>query len=366
VGAEAQFRSPRGVAVDDAGNVFVADTGNNTLRKITPAGVVTTLGGMADTSARIEHQDGIGSEARFNFPCAVAVDKYGAIYVADTWNNCIRKCVPVTGPQPSRLANLSTRGVVPVNGSLTVGFTLRGGSRPLLVRAVGPTLERFGVAPVLSEPHLRIVATRLAAVAGTSDAWGGDPELAGAAARAGAFALPADSNDAAILATYPRDGYTAQITSRVPGGAGIALAEIYDLDANNPLDRLENISTLGRVGAGGSLLTTGFVIAGGEPKRLLIRAVGPALASFGVPEPLADPRFDVRSAGGRVFASNDNWDGSTELATAFAQVGAFPLPRGSNDAAAVVSLPPGAYTVTVVGGDPRAGTALVEVYDLDP
>jgi sugar lactone lactonase YvrE len=87
-GGAARFSSPEGVAVDGAGNVFVADTGNNTVRKITPAGVVTTLAGSADSSGSA---DGTGAAARFNGPQGVAVDGSGNVFVADTGNNAIRK-----------------------------------------------------------------------------------------------------------------------------------------------------------------------------------------------------------------------------------------------------------------------------------
>ena len=81
-GSAARFRYPCGVAVDSAGNVYVADTGNHTIRKVTPAGVVTTLAGLAGSSGSA---DGTGSAARFNGPAGVAVDSAGNVYVADHW-----------------------------------------------------------------------------------------------------------------------------------------------------------------------------------------------------------------------------------------------------------------------------------------
>jgi sugar lactone lactonase YvrE len=88
MGAAARFFSPIGVAVDSAGNVYVADTSNHTIRKITPAGVVTTLAGTANQSGYV---DGTGTAARFTSPAGVAVDSTGNLYVADTGNHIIRK-----------------------------------------------------------------------------------------------------------------------------------------------------------------------------------------------------------------------------------------------------------------------------------
>src|SRR6266850_5666867 len=87
-GSAAQFWQPWGIAVDSAGNVYVADHGNSTIRKITPAGVVTTIAGVAGAFGSA---DGTGSVARFNSPSGIALDTSGNLYVADTLNSTIRK-----------------------------------------------------------------------------------------------------------------------------------------------------------------------------------------------------------------------------------------------------------------------------------
>ena len=91
-GSAARFNYPTGVAVDPAGNVYVTDTTNNTLRKITPAGLVTTLAGSAGNSGTA---DGTGSSARFNAPYALAVDGAANVFVTDFANNTIRKVTPL-------------------------------------------------------------------------------------------------------------------------------------------------------------------------------------------------------------------------------------------------------------------------------
>jgi sugar lactone lactonase YvrE len=85
--ARAQFNFPCGVAVDGAGNLYVADTDNHTIRQITPAGIVTTIAGLPGTFGSA---DGVGAAARFNYPSGIAVDDAGNLYIADTNNHTIR------------------------------------------------------------------------------------------------------------------------------------------------------------------------------------------------------------------------------------------------------------------------------------
>jgi hypothetical protein len=126
---------------------------------------------------------------------------------------------------------------------------------------------------------------------------------------------------------------------------------------------LVNVSNRGTITVGDATMIPGFVISGG-PLKVLIRVVGPTIGSapFNVPGTCADPRLSLRNSAGAEIATNDNWLPSD--AAAMAQVGAFALPAGSKDAALVITLPPGNYTVITTGVAGATGVALAEVYAL--
>lgn len=278
----------------------------------------------------------------------------------------------VSGGSASRLINVSTRGYVPAGGSLTPGFVLQGdASKALVIRAVGPTLGSFGVIGTLADPMMDVIPLGSSTAVASNDNWGGTLALSTAFSRVGAFALAATtSNDASVETSLPStgaSGYTVRITGKSTTAEGVALAEIYDEEALAMPVRLVNVSTSGFVGTGDQALVPGFVIGGDAPKQLLIRAVGPGLTQFGVGSVLADPQISLVPLGKDfAIAANDDWGGGATLQTAFGQAGAFTLPTGSKDAAVLVRLPPGGYTVIVSGVGKTTGTALVEVYDLDP
>ena len=126
-----------------------------------------------------------------------------------------------------------------------------------------------------------------------------------------------------------------------------------------------NVSTRARLAGAGERVTAGFVIEG-RARWVLIRGVGPALAAFGVAAPLADPYLTLRK-GTLIQYFNDNWyerPDAEALRAASLRVGAFPLPEGGKDAALLVELQPGAYTVSVESAAPVSATGelLVEVY----
>jgi len=272
----------------------------------------------------------------------------------------------------SRLTGLSTRGYVLAGGSLTPGFYLRGsGSKSIIVRAVGPSLSNYGVSSPLSDPRMDLIPAGGTTPLLSNDDWGTNTNLPALSA-AMPFPLVAGSKDAAALitlSTATNSGYTVRIVPSGTATAGIAMAEVYDLDATTAPVQLFSLSTLGYTGPGENVLTPGFFITGNGPKQLLIRAVGPTLgvAPYNVPGVLADPQFRVVPLGTDLtVASNDNWGGTPELQAAFVQTNDFALPAGSKDAAAIVRLPPGGYTIQASGVGGTTGNVLVEVYDMDP
>ena len=137
---------------------------------------------------------------------------------------------------------------------------------------------------------------------------------------------------------------------------------------------LGNLSTRAHVPARDDAVFAGFVVAGTGSKRLLLRAVGPTLASFGVDGVLANPRLALVSAAGATLAENDDWGlaaAAATLADTAQSLGAFPLPAKSRDAALLVDLPAGVYSAVVRTADPvgageGTGIVLVEVYDAAP
>ena len=126
--------------------------------------------------------------------------------------------------------------------------------------------------------------------------------------------------------------------------------------------RLANLSTRAQAGTGANVLTAGFVIGPGAPKQVLIRAIGPALANFGLAGVLSDPALTLFNASNTVIATNDNW--TVGDASVMSSAGAFALTAGSADAAMVTTLGPGTYTAQITGANNTTGLALVEVYEL--
>lgn len=179
--------------------------------------------------------------------------------------------------------------------------------------------------------------------------------------------LPGATSATLVLTnTQPADSgiYTVTVSTLI----GRVTSDAAVVSVGDGFSRQLSLSTRGFAGADSNTLIPAFFITGSNPKRLLIRAAGPALAQFGVAGSLSDPQLEIKS-GGVTVLTNDNW--STDAVNAAAvraaatSVAAFPFAEGSRDAAVVVNLPPGSTSILVTGVGGATGEAIVEVYDLD-
>jgi hypothetical protein len=186
-------------------------------------------------------------------------------------------------------------------------------------------------------------------------------------AQLSAFGLT-DDRDAVLLVDLAPGQYTVN-ASGVNDATGIAIVELYDADTN-PTSRLTSIANRGFAGIGDEVMIPGFVISTEGPKTVLLRVVGPTLFEHGVTGTMDDPELTLfrRETDGfeTPLATNDNWQDNPDAAYT-AQVAqdvfAFPLADGSTDAAMVVTLNPGVYSVVGSAADGvSSGVVLVEVY----
>jgi pectin methylesterase-like acyl-CoA thioesterase len=268
-----------------------------------------------------------------------------------------------------RLREFSARARVDANAPAFAGFVVTGDApTSVLVRAVGPTLgDIFAVAGALANPKIDLYrgGTLVASNVGWTSA-SNPTEIALGAVQAGAFPLRTNVADSALRLTLAPGAYTAVMSSASGATAGIGLLEVYDLTAGAAGQRLVNLSTRGPVGNGTNALLCGFVVAGAQPKRVLVRGVGPGLAGFGVTGTVARPVLTLYRGTTQV-AQNAGWSTSadaTAIAAGAAEVGTFALASGSADAAILVHLAPGLYTAQVTSLDGTSGTGLIEIYEL--
>ncbi len=270
----------------------------------------------------------------------------------------------------ARVLNLSTRALdLQGDNVLIPGFVIEGtGTKRMLVRAVGPGMwDTFELEGYLPDPKLWLVNQKTGAEVASNDDWGtsaNKADIIAVSKSVGAFPLLAESRDAVVLVDLPAGQYTVPTVGN-NDGTGIAMVELYDADDDATTTRLANISNRGFVDVGHRIMIPGFVVSREGSRTFLIRAVGPGLRStFNLQGVLEDPVLTV-FRGAEAILANDDWDGTTGSTTTSAvakQVGAFPLVAGSADAAFVVTLPPGHYTIQATGKDGTTGVALVEVY----
>jgi len=427
IGGAAQFNSPQGLAVDSSGNVYVADAGNDTIRKITPSAEVSTLAGSAGQPGYV---DGVGGTARFNLPTGVAVDGEGNVYVADEGNHLLRK-IDAAGQVttlagavgqfnyvdgmgsaaqfggPGGIAVDSAGDVLVADGGLvrkvtpagsvttlagnpgnsgsvdgTGGSALFFGLGALAVDHSGVIYcadeynhtIRKGVLAFASQPMSQtvntgsflVLTTELAGNEGFQYQWQFDGvNLADGNGISGA------TGPQLVLSGAAADNsgnYVCVVTG--PGIVTESNVASLVVERSSKPGMLIGLSGRGFVGTQDSILIGGFYIAGTTSATVLIQAIGPTLSAnpYNVANVLLHPKLTIhQSRNGQdvVLYSNTGWGSSPVLRAAAAAAYAKPvLQPGSDDSEVVLTLPPGGYTAEVSGADGGTGVALCAIYQL--
>jgi sugar lactone lactonase YvrE len=257
---------------------------------------------------------------------------------------------------PRALAlNIATRlGVQGGENVLIGGFIITDtGGKSVVIRGIGPSLASAGVQGALQDPILELHYP--GGFFNTNDNW---KDTQAAQIQATGLA-PSDDRESAFTYNLSPGNYTIVLKGK-NNSAGIGLIEVYDIQQS--AGRLANISTRGFVGAGDNVMIGGFILGGGNgAARILIRAVGPSLANFGISNPLQNPTVTLRDINGTLLSYNNDWleDNGTEIYLTGIS------PSNQAESAIVMTLPAGNYTAVVAGLDGGTGIGLVEVYNLN-
>ncbi|PYI92075.1 MAG: hypothetical protein DME97_11550 [Verrucomicrobia bacterium] len=269
-------------------------------------------------------------------------------------------------PPPLHLLNISTRMRVQTGDKTLIAGFIVSGTEPkkMIIRGIGPSLN--GIGAVLSDPVLELHQGN--ATLATNDDWKTRSDGTSQQAEVVATTIPpANDLESAIVTTLSPGSYTA-ILSGKNGGTGIGVVEVYDLGqaANS---ELANISSRGFVETNDNVMIGGLIVGGNNADgkaTVLIRAVGPSLASSGLQGALPDPTLELHDGNGGTIATNDNWkvNDQTQQSQESAVKATTIPPANDLESAIVTTLSPGPYTAVVRGQNGGTGVALVEVYNL--
>jgi hypothetical protein len=274
---------------------------------------------------------------------------------------------PSLPPQAPRLVNISTRARTAIGNNVLIGgFIVHTFAKQVLLRGLGPSLVNFGVSGCLIDPTLRLYNANGSLIVSNNnwkDTQQAQIEQTGLA--------PSNDLESAILATLQPANYTA-ILSGVGGGTGIALGELYDLQAT--VGRAYNISTRAQVSTGENVMIAGFIVRGPQLKSVVVRGIGPGLQGA-VPNALPNTTIELHNSLGQLVESNTGWkSGETPIADPKSNIPVSPgylgtyhlAPTNDKDSALYNQLAPGNYTVILKSPTNATGIGLVEVYDVDP
>jgi hypothetical protein len=274
-------------------------------------------------------------------------------YLALATASGIRLFTLAAPPPSASLTNISTRVSVQTGSNVSIAGFIISGTDPkkVLIRAIGPSLAAFGIANALQDPTLELHNANSLLISDNN--W----QSAANSGQIPAAYQPADARESAILANLQPGSYTA-IMAGTNASTGVGLIEVYDFD-DSVDSKLSNVSTRGFVGTDDDVLIGGFIAAGGNGSaEVVIRALGPSLAQFGVSNFLADPTVAVYNSNGALVYSNDNWKTSQQAAIQATGL----APANDFESAILLTVPVGNYTAVVRGKNSSTGVALVEAY----
>jgi hypothetical protein len=264
--------------------------------------------------------------------------------------------------RPSKARNLSTRARVEPGDNALIGGIIAGGSpasgSKIIIRALGPSLAVNGspLASRLEDPVLEVHGKNGFLL--TNDNWRDNADTAAALQKYGL--VPTDDRESAVQIDPSSGGVFTAVVRSKDNSSGIGVVEFYDVTGTSM--HLVNVSTRGLVQSDDNVMIGGLIAADGNgPTPFVVRALGPSLSQFGVPNPLPNPWFEVRDANGDAIGGSDNWQDETEQETLNA-VGL--APTNPKEAATVMMLWPGTYTAIVHGHDGETGIGLIEIYQL--
>ena len=274
--------------------------------------------------------------------------------------------------QDSGLSNISTRGNVRTGNDIVIAGIIidgGGGADAIIVRGLGPSLAAFGIPNVLPNPQLELRNSN-GDLLRSNNNWIDDPAQAAWTSAAGL--APGNTLEAAIVESLSPGTYTA-LLSGTANGTGIGLVEVYDhvtlqptptpVPTPSPPSQATNLSTRMMVQAGDGVAIAGFIISGCCTQQYLLRGIGPSLANFGIPNPLADPTLELHGSNGFTTITNNNWRDTQEaeiIATGRA-------PSNDLESAIVADLnAAAAYTAILTGNAGTTGVGSVEIYNLSP
>ena len=262
-------------------------------------------------------------------------------------------------PPPFRLLNIAGRARVQPDERALIGGFIVGGAHPIrvIMRGIGTSLKSDGssLGGRLQNPALELRGGSGELIIENDD-WRASPQAD--QIRSTGLA-PREDKEAAIVATLDPGAYTAVL--RGAGETqGIGVIEIYDLQESAEA-KLSNLASRAFVSTGDNVLIGGFIVHGGPPQRVLVRAIGSSLEGA-VAEELQDPTLEVINAEGAKIGENDNWRDARNPSEV---EGTGAAPTHDKESAVVLTLGAGAYTATVRGKNNGTGTGVVEIYRLD-